>query len=159
HLLYSVQTGKPGFEKAVGKNIFAWLAEHPVEASLFGETMVGFHGAEPAAVAAAYDFSRAATVVDVGGGTGNLLTTILAKHSGPRGVLFDLPHSAADAEASIESRDLASRVTFARGDFFQSVPKDGDIYMLSHIIHDWSEAQCLAILGNCRAAMKPGSRL
>src|SRR5678815_4762156 len=91
-LLYSLQTGKPGFDKAHGMPVFDWLGAHPEEASLFGETMVGFHGAEPAAVAAAYDFSKFGTVVDVGGGTGNLITTILAAQPGPRGVLFDLPH-------------------------------------------------------------------
>ena len=57
--------------------IFDWLAKHPEEASLFSETMVGIHGAEPPAVAAAYDFSSFATIVDVGGATGHLLTTIL----------------------------------------------------------------------------------
>src|SRR4051812_46473179 len=61
--LYSVQTGKSGFEKLLGMPIFDWLAQHPEEASLFSETMVGIHGAEPAAVAAAYDFSGLKTIV------------------------------------------------------------------------------------------------
>ena len=60
--------------------LFEWLAEHPVEASRFSETMVGFHGAEPEAVARAYDFSKAETVVDIGGATSNLLTAILSHH-------------------------------------------------------------------------------
>jgi hypothetical protein len=75
HLLYSVQTGKSGFEKASGMPIFDWLASHPENASLFSETMIGIHGAEPAAVTAAYDFSGLTTIVDVGGATGHLLTT------------------------------------------------------------------------------------
>src|SRR5215813_7715558 len=91
-LLYSVQTGKSGFEKLLGMPIFDWLAQHPEEASLFSETMVGFHGAEPAAVAAAYDFSSMTMIVDVGGATGNLLAAILDKYPGPRGILYDLPH-------------------------------------------------------------------
>src|SRR5215217_6375274 len=91
-LMYSVQTGKPGFEKYLGMPVFDWLAKNPVEASMFSETMVGFHGAEPPAVAAAYDFSGLKTIVDVGGATGNLLTAVLAKHPGSRGVLYDLPH-------------------------------------------------------------------
>jgi len=158
-LLYSVRTGKTGFEKVYGKLPFAWLAEHPEEAALFGETMIGFHGAEPAAVASAYDFSGFSTVVDVGGGTGNLLTTILAKYPQPRGVLFDLPHVFAEAKALIQTRGLSDRVTVEAGDFFQTAPKGGDVYLLSHVIHDWSEEQCLTILGNCRRAMKPDSRL
>jgi len=158
-LLYSVETGQCGFERSLGMPLFDWLAGNPEEASLFSETMVGFHGAEPAAVAAAYDFSGLATIVDVGGATGHLLTTILGRHRGSRGVLFDLPHVVRDAPALIQARGLADRVTIEAGSFFETVPVGGDAYLLSHVIHDWSEAQCLTILGHCRRAMKPGSRL
>ena len=158
-LLYSVQTGKPGFEKHLGMPVFDWLAQNPQEASLFSQTMVGFHGAEPPAVAAAYDFSDSKTIVDVGGATGNLLTAILGSHPGARGVLFDLAHVVADAPALIAARGLVDRVTIEAGSFFDGVPYGGDVYLLSHIIHDWSEEQCLTILGNCRRAMHPTSRL
>jgi O-methyltransferase domain/Dimerisation domain len=158
-LRYSVETGKSGVEKSLGMPIFDWLAQHPEQASLFSETMIGVHGSEPATVAAAYDFSDLATVVDVGGASGNLLTTILGRHPGPRGILFDLPHVVRDAPALIASRGLKDRVTIEPGSFFEKVPEGGDAYLLSHIIHDWSEDQCIAILGNCRRAMKPGSRL
>ena len=159
HLLYSVQTGKSGFEKVLGMPVFDWLARNPQEASMFSETMVGFHGAEPPAVAAAYDFSDLATIVDVGGATGNLLSAILAKYPRARGVLYDLPHVVRDAPALLRARGCADRVTIESGSFFENVPTGGDAYLLSHIIHDWSEDQCLTILGNCRRAMKPGSRL
>lgn len=158
-LLYSVQTGKPGFEKHLGMPIFDWLAKNPNEASMFSETMVGFHGAEPPAVAAAYDFSGMKTIVDVGGATGNLLTTILRRYPGSRGVLYDLPHVVRDAPALIQEGGLADRVTIEAGSFFESVPGGADAYLLSHIIHDWSEEQCLPILGHCRRAMNPASRL
>jgi len=158
-LRYSLETGNTGFEKATGLPLFEWLAKHPEEASLFSETMVGFHGAEPAAVAAAYDFSGFKTIVDVGGATGNLLTTILARHPGPEGILFDLAHVVCDAPPLIESRGLANRLRIEMGSFFERVPAGGDAYMLSHIIHDWSEEQCLKILGHCRQAMHPESRL
>ena len=158
-LPYSLKTGRPGFDKEFGAPIFDWLKEHPHEASLFGETMIGFHGAEPAAVAAAYAFPKAGTLVDVGGGTGNLLTTILAAHPGCRGILFDLPHVAADGNALVQQRGLADRVAVQSGSFFESVPAGGDFYLLSHVIHDWSEDLCLTILSNCRKAMKPESRL
>ena len=99
HLLHSVQTGKTGFERLYGKPMFDWLGEHPTQASLFNDTMVGFHGMEPAAVAAAYDFSKMKTVADVGGSTGNMIATILSKYPEPRGILFDLPHVVAEAPA------------------------------------------------------------
>jgi O-methyltransferase domain/Dimerisation domain len=158
-LHYSVQTGKTGFEKAFGAPLFEWLANHPAEASMFSESMVGLHGPEPAAVAASYDFSQFETIIDVGGATGNLLTAILGRHRGPRGVLFDLPHVVRDASALIEVRGLIARISVEAGNFFENVPAAGDAYLLSHIIHDWSEAQCLTILDNCRRVMKPDGRL
>ncbi|HEX4440452.1 MAG TPA: methyltransferase [Thermoanaerobaculia bacterium] len=158
-IMYSLETGKPGFEKAFGMPAFDYLAAHPDEASLFSETMVGFHGDEPPAVAAAYDFSRFGTVVDVGGATGNLLSAILARHAAPRGVLFDLPHVVRDAPAFLQAKGLAGRVSIEAGSFFETVPEGGDAYVLSHVIHDWSEPQCLTILGHCRDAMGPGGRL
>jgi O-methyltransferase domain len=159
HLHYSVQTGKTSFDKVFGVPLFDWLANHPAEASMFSETMVGLHGAEPPAVAAAYDFSEFATVIDVGGATGNLLTTILGRYPMPRGILFDLPHVVADAPELISERGLVNCIKIESGSFFENVPSGGDVYLLSHIIHDWSEAQCLAILRNCRRAMQSDSRL
>jgi len=158
-LLYSVRTGKPGFEKALGMPVFDYLAKHPEAASLFSETMVGIHGQEPAAIAAAYDFSGLGTLVDVGGATGHLLTTVMASHPSLRGILYDLPHVVRDAPPLLAARDMADRVTIESGDFFERVPAGADAYLLSHIIHDWSEPQCLTIFGNCRSAMRPESRL
>jgi O-methyltransferase domain/Dimerisation domain len=158
-LMYSVQTGKSGFEKMTNMPIFDWFADHPEEASLFNETMVGIHGAEPAAVAAAYDFSGLKTIVDVGGSTGNLIATILESNPKSRGILFDKPHVVRDAPAVIKARGLTDRITIESGSFFDSVPAGGDAYMLSHIIHDWSEDQCLTILRNCRGVMNPDTRL
>jgi hypothetical protein len=98
HALYSVETGRTAVEKTLGEPLFDWLGQHPEDAALFSETMVGFHGMEPPAIAAAYDFSSLPTIVDVGGATGNLLA-ILGRHAGPRGVLFDLPHVVRQARA------------------------------------------------------------
>lgn len=158
-ILYSLQTGKTAFEKVHGMPIFDYLAQHPEQASHFSEAMVGFHGAEPPAVAKAYDFSGIKTLVDVGGATGNMLAAILGAHAAPRGVLFDRPHVVRDARALLEARGVADRVTIEQGNFFESVPAGGDAYILSHIIHDWNEEQCLTILGHCRKVMKPDGRL
>lgn len=158
-LEHSVRTGETGFEKAMGAPVFDYLAQRPEEARLFSETMIGFHGAEPPAVAAAYNFSSLQTIVDVGGATGNLLSAILGRHAGPRGVLFDLPHVVADAPALLASSGIRDRITVSPGDFFRAVPEGGDAYVLSHIIHDWTEEQCLTILANCRNAMGSNARL
>lgn len=159
NLMYSVKTGKTSFEEEFGENIFAYLSKRPEEGSMFSDLMVGFHGPETAAVAAAYDFSGFDTIVDVGGATGNMITKILATTDKARGVIFDMAHNAGDAAAMVDARGMSGRVKFEAGNFFESVPAGGDCYLMSHIIHDWSEEQCLTILGNCRKAMGPKSRL
>ena len=158
-LMYSLQTGKSGFEKSLGEPIFDYLGHNPEDASLFTDTMIGFHGGEPPAVAAAYDFSDVGTLVDVGGASGHLLTTILQRCPKLHGILFDLPHVVRDAPALIGARDLTDRVEIQSGSFFDTVPKGGDAYILSHIIHDWREDLCLTILGHCKRAMNPGGRV
>jgi O-methyltransferase domain/Dimerisation domain len=158
-IFYSLETGKPAFDKVWGMPFLDYLAQDPEAASHFSEAMVGFHGSEPPTVAEAYDFSGLETVVDVGGASGNMLAALLSRHPGLRGVLFDLPHVVRDAPALLKARGVESRVTIETGSFFERVPAGGDAYLLSHIIHDWSEAQCLTILGHCREAMRPDGRL
>jgi hypothetical protein len=113
----------------------------------------------PPAVAKAYDFSRFKTIVDVGGATGNMLAAILSQHAAPRGVLYDRPHVVGDAPALLKARGVEARVAIEQGDFFERVPAGGDAYLLSHIIHDWNEEQCLTILGHCRKVMPRDGRL
>ena len=159
NVVYSIETGKPGFEKAQGVAFFDYLAHHPEDASLFSEMMVGMNNQEHAAVAAAYDFSVFKTIVDVGGASGNMLAAVLSRHAGPRGILFDRQHVVKDAPALLDTKGVSDRVTIQPGNFFESVPDGADAYILSHIIHDWDEDQCLTILGHVRKAMKPAGRL
>jgi SAM-dependent methyltransferase len=154
-----VETGKTAMEKVFGMPIFDYLAQHPQQAAEFSEAMVGIHGAEPPAVADAYDFSAFGSIVDVGGATGNMLAHILARHPQPKGILFDRPHVVTEAPALLRARGVDNRVAIEHGNFFEHVPTGADAYILSHIIHDWNEDQCLTILGNCRKAMKPGAKL
>ena len=88
-----------------------------------------------------------------------MLAAVLSRHADLRGVLFDLPHVVGDAPALLKAHGVDARVTIEPGSFFERVPSGGDAYLLSHVIHDWSEEQCLTILGHCRAAMRPDSRL
>ena len=110
-------------EKGWGVPMFAYLAQHPEDASLFSEMMVAIHGAEPPAIAAAYNFTDFGAVVDVGGATGNMLAAILARYPGPRGILFDRPHVVSDAPEIAQSAWRGGdSVTIEPGDFFETVP-------------------------------------
>lgn len=159
HILYCIETGKTGMHKAFGIPQFEYFTQHPEDAAYFNEAMIGWHGEEPTAVAAAYDFSIFNTVVDVGGGTGNLLTAVLLRHPRVRGVLAELPHVLGEAQKMIGSRGLKDRCRVEPIDFFKSVPPGGDAYVLSHVIHDWTDDECVAILGVCRKAIKTTGRI
>jgi hypothetical protein len=158
-ILHCLETGETGVTKAFGMTGWEYAEQHPQEMTHFQEAMIGFHGREPAAVAAAYDFSGFKTVIDIGGGTGHMLATILDHFPAARGILFDLPNVVHEAPALIQARGLTDRVTVEAGDFFASVPAGGDAYVLSHVIHDWDDEKCLTILGHCHRAMNPGGRL
>ena len=159
NLLQSLKTGEPAPEKVWGKPLFDYIAERPELASAFSETMIGFHGQEPAAVAAAYDFDAFRSIVDVGGASGNMLVHVLQRHKKPHGVLFDLPHVVTDAPALLRAHDVADRVSIEAGSFFESIPHGHDAYLMSHIIHDWSPDLCQTILQNCRRAIARDGRL
>jgi hypothetical protein len=153
----SLATGAPSWDTAVGEPVFAWLAHEPATASLFNEAMIGIHGGEPPAVAAAYPF--AGTVVDVGGGSGNMIVNVLRQHPAARGVVFDMPYVVTEAQARLEAEGLTGRARVEPGSFFDGVPAGGDLYILSHIIHDWDETRCVRILEHCRAAKAPGGKV
>ena len=158
-LLYSVQTGKPSFDKHFGAPFFDYISGVPDEAGWFHDMLIGANFADAPAVAAAYSFAPLARIADIGGATGHMLTTILASHPGLTGIVFDLADNQAGAEELVQSRGMSDRVKFVAGSFFESIPTGCDFYLMSHIIHDWSEEQCLTILANCHRAMPPGSRL
>ena len=107
----------------------------------------------------ALDFSQAGRLIDVGGGTGELLAGILAAYPRLQGVLFDLPHVVAHASAVQKASGVGDRLQTVGGSFFDSVPAGGDTYMMKTVIHDWDDARAATILRNCRAAMEPGSKL
>ncbi len=156
---YSLRTGEPAFENHYGKGLFELVMDNPGAAAMFSETMVGFHGMEPPAVAEAYDFSGIGTLVDIGGASGNMLGHILSRHPGLKGVLYDLPHVVVDAPQLLEGFGVADRVEIVGGSFFEAAPSGHDAYLMSHIIHDWDEQEIATILGHCRKAMKPDGRI
>ena len=147
----SVATGRSGFSLAHGIGAFDFFAQNPDDAKVFNDTMIGFHGAEPAAVAQVYDGTGIERLVDGGGGTGNMITAILKANPDMKGILYDLPHVGEEAKKRIASLGLEDRCDVVSGSFFDEVPV-GDAYTLSHIIHDWDEASCLKILGHCKRA-------
>jgi hypothetical protein len=158
-LLDSVLEGGTPFERIYEQPFFDHLDGHAEHQAAFEASMAGRAEREAAAVVAAYDFGRGHTVVDVGGGSGVLLAAILTDRHDVRGVLVDRAASIEAARAHLESAALADRADCVTGDFFTAVPRGGDIYVLSRILHDWDDHDAGRILATCRDAMEPGSRL
>jgi hypothetical protein len=139
--------------------VFDYYRQHPEAARIFDEAMTSLSWAEAHAVVRAFDFSRVRTLVDVGGGHGTLLMTILKANPQLHGILFDQPQVIEGARSRITSEGLTPRCDVVAGDFFQAVPRGGDAYMLKSIIHDWDDARSVALLTNCRQAMTAEARL
>jgi hypothetical protein len=158
-LEHCIRTGETGFERLFSRGVFDYLAEHPEEARVFDEAMVGVHGAESAAMCDAYDFTGFGTLVDVGGGNGSLLITVLQRTPALQGILYDLPHVIERAKANVQQAGLSARCRTEAGSFFERVPVGGDAYILRHIIHDWYDDRSLTILRNVRKAIPPTGKL
>jgi hypothetical protein len=110
-------------------------------------------------ILAAYDFSPCAEIMDVGGGRGFLLAEILAATPGSRGILFDQPHVVATAGELMDAADVAGRCKIVAGDFLAALPEGADAILLKWILHDWDDATNVAILSNCRRAIRADGRL
>jgi C-methyltransferase len=152
-LVESVKSGKAVLPQLRGKEAFDYLKDEPELAKVFNDAMTTLSGLAAVAVVAGYDFGRYRTIVDVGGGHGSLLSAILAATPNARGVLFDLPDVVAEALVLLREQGVEDRVRVEGGSFFDSVPSGGDAYVLKSVIHDWPEAQAVAILRNVRAAV------
>jgi hypothetical protein len=149
-------TGGVPHEAAWGMGRFEYLRAHPDEARIFDTMMANFPDNRHAAMAAAYDFSGARLIVDIGGGNGAMLRHILARFQGPRGLVFDLE----DVVRAIPPDGLMEgRIAVRAGSFFDGVPAGADVYLLIRVLHDWRDEDCLRILSACRAAMAPETLL
>ena len=119
--------------------VFEYFAKMPEAAAVFDAAMTAISTWESGAVVAAYDFSGIGTLVDVAGGHGLMIKTILRANRKLRGILFDLPHVTAGAAKLLQNGRVANRCQVVSGDFFTSVPAGGDACILKHVIHDWDD--------------------
>ena len=156
---HSVRTGKPAFEEVFGKDCFTWLERHPASFAIFQQAMTELSAASGHAVATAYDFSTVRKLVDVGGGHGTLLSLIIDRFPNLEGVLFDRSEVIEGAREVLNRGRHAADIETVAGDFFESVPRGADAYLLKHILHDWDDEQCIRLLSQCRRAMAAAGRV
>ena len=157
-LAHSVRTGGAAFDHVFGKHHFEYFAERPQLAGLFDRAMAS-SASIFGRIADIVDLSAASVVVDVAGGNGELLAQILPAAPHLRGVLLERPHALAAARAKLAAAGCADRCQLITGDFTAAVPPDGDVYILSRVLHDWDDQQCRLILQRCAEAMSPNAQL
>ena len=158
HLEYCVRTGKQAPEQIYGAPIFEFFKQNPAEAQIFNDAMTALSMIDGPAVAEAYNFEGLRSIVDVGGGHGLLLATILENNPKTKGTLYEVPH-VIEGAANGPLKPVMERCTFASGDMFSSVPAGADAYIMKHIIHDWPDDKCVKILKACRRSVNPGGKL
>jgi SAM-dependent methyltransferase len=158
-LLYSVKHGQPAFNHLHNSEVFEYLAQHPAHAEVFNSGMTSLSASVSDPIVSAYDFSGIARLADIGGGHGYLLSTILKHYPAMTGVLYDAQAVISGAANVLKRQGVERRCEFVAGDFFESVPRACDAYIMKHIIHDWEDDKSLKILRNCHRAMNPKGRL
>lgn len=154
----SIGTGTTAWELAHGMSWLAYYTRHPDQWATFNRHMSQHTREAAPAIAAATDYSRFRTVVDLGGGDGTLIAEILHAHHGVRGTVFDLPEVVARAPAVLTAAEVVDRSEVVAGDFFASVPAGADAYLMKFVLHDWNDERAVAILRHCHAAMAPEGR-
>ncbi|WP_234327119.1 acetylserotonin O-methyltransferase [Streptomyces sp. NRRL WC-3742] len=157
-LAHAVRTGHEAFEVVFGQPHFDYFAAHPETAALFDAAMAASSPMfEP--ITGLVDFSADRVVVDVAGGSGELLSRILRSAPHLRGVLLEREHVLERARERLAEAGCAERCGLVAGDFTQALPAGGDVYVLARVLHDWDDDRCAAILGRCAQAMDGGARL
>ena len=155
----SIKTGCTAFEKAHGASVSDWLEENPYAAEVFNEANAVKSANSSRAIVDAYDFSGINTLTDVGGGLGVLMAEILIANSLMNGIVADIPSVVCKTNEIIKSRGIEERCKTVECNFFEDIPSGSDAYLMSNILHDWSNEQCHIILNNCYRAMKSKSKL
>jgi hypothetical protein len=158
-LFRAVETGQSAFSLVYGQSFYDYLGEHPASAALFHEAMTGFSQQEEIAILSAYNFSRYRSIIDIGGGQGELVFALLRAHSNLKAAIFDRTPPSEESLQMFASCGFAARAQFLQWDFFTAIPKGHDVYLLKSVIHNWDDAAAITILGRCRDAMPAEARL
>jgi hypothetical protein len=159
-LLDYVRTGKPAYQQVFGLPFWEDLAAHPRLAADFDALMgPAGHGIPDYDIELSAGWEEVRTIVDVGGGTGALLASLLCRHPQAQGILVDLPGPVARSAEIMREAGVAGRVTTLAQSFFDPLPAGADLYVLKSVLNDWPDEPTVAILRRCAQAAHPGGRI
>ncbi|RYQ86854.1 hypothetical protein Ahy_B10g106466 [Arachis hypogaea] len=140
------------FQKVYGKMAFEYMETDTELGNLFGQAMSQAGPLELKQVLNAYKgFEGISTLVDVGGGYGQILKQILLQYPSIKAINFDLPHVVKNAPPHPGIEHIG-------GDMFKTVPK-ADAILLKHVCHNWKDEECVKVLRNCYEALPPHGKV
>jgi ubiquinone/menaquinone biosynthesis C-methylase UbiE len=158
-MLESVMTGKTAAELQGLADSFELMGRTPEHVDKFNAAMTELTRLVTPDILRSYDFSGISHLMDVGGGSGELLGAVTQQNRQLRGTVFDLPRCAEAASKHLQQIGIGDRVEFVAGDFFKSVPAIADAIILKSVIHDWNDERSITILRNCRQALPSNGKL
>jgi ubiquinone/menaquinone biosynthesis C-methylase UbiE len=158
-MLETVMSGKTAAHLLGARDSFDLMARAPANIGIFNAAMADLTRFVTPDVLGAYDFGHIHHLMDVGGGSGELIGAVARKYPHIQGTVFDLPRCAETANAHLEQVDVSDRASFVAGDFFDSIPNLADAIILKSVIHDWNDERSSVILRNCRRALPENGTL
>lgn len=156
---YVVKSGKNAAQKVLGTDVFEYLEKNPDKNELYNHAMTNSSLMLSYAILSEYNFKKAKTIIDIGGGQGILLAMILYKYKSVQGKVFDLPHVVEGAKEIAKQYNVSERLETISGNFFKSIPSGGDMYFLKSIIHNLSDEQCIRLLKDIKLVLPENGKI
>lgn len=158
HLKHTVMTGNTAFDVIFGTSYYDFLSHDVAASQRFDTAMKKMSEKESEEIVRAYPFQNYSMLVDIGGGEGEFLSSIVQAFPSLQGIVYDLPHVAEKAMNALPE-ELKGRVKTIGGSFFDEIPKGGDLYMIKRVLHNWNDEECITILTQCAKALNNNGTL
>ena len=158
-MTHTIRTGESSFKMQYGMSLFEYFEKHPERRAVFDRSQNMGLDLEIPEILTNISLHNGERIVDVGGGSGHLLMHMLDKWPESKGTLFDLPVAAKIAQQHLRNHGKTGCFDIVAGSFFEILPGNGSIYLLSHVLHDWGDEDCQAILATCRKSMPDNAQL
>lgn len=159
NLLHSVTDATPAFDHTFNTSFYAHMKSNPNVATEFHAAMSSLSSLHNITIAENYDFTKYNSVMDIGGGEGGLLITILNKYQHLNGILLDIPATTAKASENINKHNLTDRCEIIPGDFLIGIDRQSELFILKHVLHGMNDKLAAVLFNNLDKMMRQTDKL
>ncbi|MEE9378376.1 MAG: methyltransferase [Candidatus Lokiarchaeia archaeon] len=158
-LLDALKTYKPQFKEMFGNDFFQYLNKNEEKCDTYNRAMLEY-SIDYDEIIKLYDFNNSKVIIDIGGGSGVLLSKIIKKFNNiNKGILFDLPNIVENARVLLQNHEMREKIEFMSGNFLDNIPIKADAILMSRIIHDWDDNNAIKILRNVHNSLEDNGHL